>query len=66
MDELRDVLKAWPNDKQQLYYKKIQEKLDEIEKDIEKSIQIKENLVNERHDQHDLLSDVEVQIQIFN
>ena len=65
VDELRDVLKAWPTDKQQLYYKKIQEKLDEIEKDIEKSIQIKENLVNERHDQHDLLSDVEVRFKFL-
>ena len=63
IDELNDVLKAWPEDKRQLYYKKIQDKLDIIEEEIENDIKIKEDLVNARHSQHDLMSDIEVKFK---
>ena len=49
VDELENVIKAWGPDKQRLFYKKIEEKINRIEEEIQKDIEIKEDIVNERH-----------------
>lgn len=65
INELNEVLKAWPKDKRQLYYSKIQDKLDIIEEEIEKSIQIKQDLVDQRHKHQDPLSDNEIKFKFL-
>ena len=66
IDELKEVLQAWPEEKRQLYYDKIEKKLDIIEEEIEKSVQIKQDLVDERHEKQDALSDNEIKFKFLS
>ena len=60
IEDLMETLKAWPREKQQLYIDKINDKISKIEEEIKKALQVKEDLVTERHKKQDPLSDNEL------
>jgi 2'-5' RNA ligase len=60
VDELETVIKAWDKEKQQLFYNKIETKLNNIEEEIIKDLKIKQDLVDERHLKQDATSDNEL------
>ena len=60
VQELENVIKAWGPDKQKLFYNKIEEKINRIEEEIQKDIEIKEEIVNERHVRQSATSDIEI------
>jgi len=63
VSELEEVVKAWAKNKQQLFYNKIEQKLQTIETEILKDIQLKQTLVDARHAGQDAMSDTEVKFK---
>ena len=63
IDELEAVIKAWDQDKQQLFYAKVESKLKAIEAEIMKDLQLKQELVDARHANQDATSEVEIKFK---
>ena len=60
VNELETVIKAWDKKKQQLFYNKIETKLNNIEEEIKKDLKIKQDLVDARHEKMSATSDTEL------
>lgn len=63
VDELEAVIQAWGKDKQQLFYSKVEQKLQSIEQEILKDLKIKQDLVDARHADQNATSDIEIKFK---
>lgn len=63
VSELETIIKAWGPEKQQLFYAKVEAKLNNIEKEIIKDLKIKQDLVDSRHENMSATSDVELKFK---
>jgi len=63
IDELERLVNAWGSDKQQLFYKKIEDKLRIIEEEILKDIKLREELIETRHAAQDPMADIEIKFK---
>jgi len=63
VDELEAVIQAWGHDKQQLFYAKVEAKLQAIEAEILKDLQIKQDLVDARHADQNATSEIEIKFK---
>ncbi|MGH7974751.1 MAG: 2'-5' RNA ligase family protein [bacterium] len=63
INELDDVIHAWDASKQQLFYAKIEAKLKAIEAEIAKDMELKQQLVDERHSAQNPMADVEIKFK---
>lgn len=63
IDELETVIKAWGQDKQQLFYQKVEQKLHDIEAELAADLKLRQDLVDARHADQDATSDVEIKFK---
>ena len=63
IEELERVITAWGPEKQQLFYNKIEEKLKIIEQEILKNLQLRQELIDTRHEAQDPMADIEIKFK---
>lgn len=61
--ELEHVIGAWDQNKQQIFYNKIEEKLKGIEVEILKDIELRQALIDARHAAQDPMADIEIKFK---
>lgn len=61
--ELERVIGAWDQDKQQIFYNKIEEKLKAIEAEILKNIELRQAFIDARHEAQDPMADIEIKFK---
>lgn len=63
IQELERIITAWGPENQQLFYNKIEQKLKDIETEILRDLELRQQLVDERHAAQDPMADIEMKFK---